>query len=130
MYNGLGAESDFDQEHYELVKQEMEDGVEEVNIDNNFNVLNTDISIDEVKDAVVRAKLRKAAGVDDIPAEVLKNDSCIQMLHRLIQRCFAKGMGPEDWNRGIISPIPKSSSNDPYIPTNYRGITLISVLSM
>ena len=31
------------------------------------------------------------------------------------------------WSRGIINPIPKSPDNNPRIPLNYRGISLLSV---
>ena len=30
------------------------------------------------------------------------------------------------WLRSIIKPIPKGARKDPYIPMNYRGISLIS----
>ncbi|CAG2252315.1 unnamed protein product [Mytilus edulis] len=33
-------------------------------------------------------------------------------------------MIPELWSRGIITPIPKSSTSDPRDPMSYRGITL------
>jgi hypothetical protein len=128
IYNDTRMDAGFDEEHLQQVEQELLN-VGGIAQDHNADIslLNEPITLAEVKDAVTKAKLRKATGVDDIPAEVLKNDSCIQMLHKLIQWCFDKGIVPDEWNRGIICPIPKSSSNDPYVPTNYRGITLISV---
>ncbi len=45
--------------------------------------LNSPISKKEVKDAIVRAKLRKAAGIDGIKAEVLKNNTCIELFYKL-----------------------------------------------
>ena len=89
--------------------------------------LNKAISIDEVKSAVYKAKIRKAKGIDEIPSGVLKNPLCINMLHKLMSLAFEQGMVPQDWNRGIIHPIPKSSSNDPTDPLCYRGISLISI---
>ena len=32
------------------------------------------------------------------------------------------------WSKSIIKPIPKNSQNDPRIPLNYRGISLISTI--
>ena len=39
--------------------------------------------------------------------------------------CLDSGKIPELWRRAIIAPIPKSDQNDPRIPLNYRGISLI-----
>jgi hypothetical protein len=39
--------------------------------------INGPITRDEVLQAVLRAKLRKAVGIDDIPADVLKNDVAV-----------------------------------------------------
>jgi hypothetical protein len=51
-------------------------------------ILNSAITRTEVEDAGTRAKLRKVTGVDDIPAEALKNASCIDILHKIINFCF------------------------------------------
>ena len=32
------------------------------------------------------------------------------------------------WSKSIVKPIPKNSQNDPRIPLNYRGISLISTV--
>ena len=38
--------------------------------------------------------------------------------------------GPDyTWLRAIVNPIPKRSGKDPYVPSNYRGISLLSCLS-
>ena len=116
----------FDEEHLQSISNDVNVG-NEVQIGNNSASLNVPITIDEVRKAIGRAKARKARGVDDIPAEVLKNDMCIDMLHKIITIAFKKGLVPSDWQRGIIHPIPKSSSKDPRDPLNYRGITLISI---
>ena len=42
---------------------------------------------------------------------------------------FDKGMVPSTWLRSIVNPIPKGSGKDPYVPLNYRGISLLSCLS-
>ena len=33
------------------------------------------------------------------------------------------------WSHGIINPIPKSRDNNPRVPLNYRGISLLPVTS-
>ncbi|CAC5414589.1 unnamed protein product [Mytilus coruscus] len=85
------------------------------------------ISREEVLQAVLRAKLRKAAGIDDIPVEVLKNDTAVNLLFQIISGCFNIGRVLTQWTSGIINPILKQGTDDERQPLNYRGITLISV---
>ena len=95
------------------------------NIDNNiFHVFNRDIVLDEVLIALKEAKNGKAPGYDELPVEVLKNEASAKMLLRLFNICFKNGVIPEAWKKGIINPIPKSSTTDPRDPLGYRGITL------
>ncbi|VDH94851.1 Hypothetical predicted protein [Mytilus galloprovincialis] len=72
--------------------------------------LNEPITRCEVEKAVSRLKLRKAAGIDNIPAEVLKNKTCIDMLQNIINFCFENGVSPLEWKQGIINPIVKPNS--------------------
>jgi hypothetical protein len=87
-------------------------------------VLNDNISILEVVKAVNDAKRYKACGFDCIPSDVLKNDCSIMYMHSLFNICFTNGTIPTVWGKGIITPIPKSSTNDPRDPSKYRGIML------
>ena len=87
--------------------------------------LNAPITRDEVKASIYKAKLRKACGNDGIPADVLRNDICIDLLHSLITNAFDLGQVPDEWMKSIINPIYKS--DDPRDPLNYRPISLISV---
>jgi hypothetical protein len=48
---------------------------------------------------------------------------------KLFAALFDKGMAPSIWFRAIVNPIPKGSGKDPYIPINYRGISLVSCIS-
>ncbi|CAC5398783.1 unnamed protein product [Mytilus coruscus] len=89
--------------------------------------LNAPITRYEVEKAVSRLKLRKAAGIDNIPAEVLKNKTCIDMLQKIINFCFENGVSPLEWKQGIINPIVKPNSTDVRLPLSYRWITLLSV---
>ena len=36
---------------------------------------------------------------------------------------------PSVWLQAIIAPIPKGGNKDPFIPTNYIGIRLLSVVN-
>lgn len=69
--------------------------------------------------AVEHAKMRKAAGYDEIPAEVLKNDSAIDLLYVICSGCFELRKVPEHWTSGIVNSILKPGTNDKRLPTNY-----------
>ena len=75
--------------------------------------------------SVYNARARKAPGPDEIPSEVLRDDSCIDILFRIIKYCFDDGMVPNDWTLGIINPIIKGG--EPNNPLNYRAISLLSL---
>ena len=104
-------------------------GLSRDNIENsNDHIFDEPISVFEVQQAVKEAKLNKASGIDDIPAEVLKNDTAISSLHILYNAVFTEGTIPTEWGKGVINPIPKSSTTDPRDPLQYRGITLASCM--
>ena len=65
-------------------------------------------------------------GIDEIPVEVLCNEMCITFMTRLFNKCYADGVYPTLWKRGIINPIPKGnlSGDNMCNPALYRGITL------
>ena len=90
------------------------------------NIENPRDNYEEVRKSVYEAKLRKASGIDNIPAEVLRNETCIDLLFKIISYAFANGRVPNEWSKGIIKPLPKS--DDLRNPLNYRPITIISIL--
>ena len=96
-------------------------------ISNDF--LNGNISLEEVEKVLNRLKNNKACGFDCIPNEVLKNKDVKTVLHKLFDLYFKYGKVPSIWLKTIISPIPKSSTKDPHVPLNYRGISLISCVA-
>lgn len=57
-------------------------------------------------------KVWKAPGFDEIPNELLKNDVAIAMIHSLFNRCFLTGKLSDDWSKGIISPVPNTSTTE------------------
>ena len=103
----------------------MQNGVPNV-LNYDISDLNVEISRSEVKDAVYRAKLGKAVGIDEIPSEILRNETCIDLLYSIIKYCFSEGHVPREWLTSVIMPIPKPKT-DPLDPLTYRPISLISV---
>ena len=109
-----------------LVKSRLEETCVPLN---NDHMLNATISLAEVQSIVAKLKRGKASGIDSIPNEVLKCKSILNFLHALFQACFDSGCVPSIWQKSIIRPIPKSADKDPFVPLNYRGISLISCVS-
>ena len=91
--------------------------------------LNKPITATEVQKIIQKLKNKKAVGIDRIPNEVLKNAKATQILTLLFNQCFKCGIVPTQWKQAIIHPIPKGEENDPKIPLNYRGISLLSCIS-
>ena len=90
--------------------------------------LNSDIKKEEVCTALKLAKSGKSVGIDNIPNEILKCTHIEDVLHVLFNKCFHYGMVPSIWSQTLISPIAKPGK-DPRIPTNCRGISLVSTIS-
>ena len=84
---------------------------------------------EEIKKALREQNIGKAAGIDNIPPEILKED--MEMTIEILQPLFAKIWKtksiPEDWKRGLLVKIPKNG--DITNCNNWRGITLLSVPS-
>ncbi|CAG2220663.1 unnamed protein product [Mytilus edulis] len=88
------------------------------------DLLDNEITFDEVHNIVMNSKNNKSPGVDLIQSELCKNFLVICTLTKLFNLCFKSGKIPNTWNKGIINPIPKCSTSDPRDPLSYRGITL------
>ena len=88
--------------------------------------LNQIISVDEVRKVVSKLKNKKSTGIDLIPNEILKREEVEDLLCALFNSCFNSGLVPSVWVRALVKPIPKGADKDPYIPLNYRGISLLS----
>ena len=90
-----------------------------------YSSLNAPITREEVRKAIYKMKNGKASCIDEITAEVLMNDTCIDILYKIIFYCFSNSEISTEWSHGIINPIHKSDC-DPRDPLGYRP--LISVL--
>ena len=85
------------------------------------------INEEEVSKAICRLKNGKAAGIDGVSAELLKNggQTVIERLTKLCNEVWRKQTVPEDWKNGIIIPLPKKGNLTDC--NNWRGITLLSI---
>ena len=87
------------------------------------------ITEEEVKEAINRLKNGKAAGHDNVKAEMIKTlgESGIKILTAILNKAWNLGSIPTDWEVGIIILIfKKGNARD---CKNYRGITLLSIAS-
>lgn len=91
--------------------------------------LNKTIDINEIRNIVLKNKDGKSTGIDQLPNEVLKNDTVIKALHKMFNFIFENHKIPTIWKKAIIYPILKDPNSDHRIPLNYRGISLLSVIS-
>ena len=107
--------------------------VEEAEIDqkevSDMNINYNDITKTEIKAALKSLKNGKAAGCDDIPAEILKSDltTSTNVLYDLFKKIWKTEQVPNDWRTGLLVKIPKKG--DLSKCENWRGITLLCTIS-
>ena len=131
LYNLNRDSQNYDQQFYDKIVREkvfLEDRMLDPLYEENTS-LNASIMRSEVEKVVNRAKNGKSVGFDKIPYEILKFPIIIDVLHSLFNLCFDTGILPSIWRKAMISPIPKDDTKDKRIPLNYRGISLLSVVS-
>jgi hypothetical protein len=77
----------------------------------------------EIIEAIKTMKKGEAAGIDNIPAEILQVDPHLstEMLYPLFLDIWKEERFPKDWKEGIIVKIPKRG--DYRNCNNWRGIT-------
>ena len=91
--------------------------------------INSNITLDEVVAAILKAKKLSACGIDKIPYDVLKFPPVIAVIHKLFQLIVDTSIIPSVWRQSIICPILKDPSSDRSVPMNYRRISLLSCIS-
>jgi len=117
----------FNAEFYNVITNDLHNMEDEITLDA-FPELNLSFTLDEVRKIISEAKVGKAAGIEGIPNEVLKNLMSIEMLFTFFNKVFQAGITPSLWKLGIIKPLPKGSLTDPKVPLQYRGIALLSTI--
>ena len=93
------------------------------------NILNRNFNLHEVKAMIAKLKDKKAAGIDTMMSELLKNldEPTLNMIVKIMNKIFDTGQFPEEWAVGIIVILFKGGEKSDI--NNYRGITLLSLES-
>ncbi len=99
---------------------------EQVNHKHSDEFLNRDLGREEVLKAIENAEFKKAFDIDELPNMVLKATSLFDLLYCLLKTCFDHSIVPSVWFKSIITPILKSPKDDPKVPLNYQGMSLLS----
>ena len=92
--------------------------------------LDSRITRDEIDWAIKTTQNRKASGIDGIPAQFIKefwNTNKVILLS-LFNDIFETGIYPKVWSTAILQPIYKHKG-DINLPSNYRGISLLPIMS-
>ena len=93
-----------------------------------LDILNRVISVEETKQVIIILKNSKAAGMDKIIPELLKelDENFIDLIAQILNIIFGSGNFPEEWAlRKIVILFKEGTKSD---LNNYRGITLLSTL--
>ena len=82
----------------------------------------------DVRRAIGRLKMGKAAGIDGITAEMLKfgGEVVIDWMHLICNSAWEQGVVPEEWMRAIMVPVYKGKGCKDEC-SSYRGISLLSI---
>ncbi len=128
------------QYHFQALGQSKHTGETEI-LDSNLlsqasllnkdDILDDDLTLEEIARAVSSLKKKKSSGADGITAEHLKygGPSITVWLKRIFNAILALETIPSSLNSGLISPIFKGKGRDPLDPNRYRGITVTSVIA-
>lgn len=85
----------------------------------------TEPTINEVRTAIKKLKNNKAAGIDDMPGEIVKygGERLVEEIFELIREIWNKEQIPMEWTESVIIPIFKKGDKSEC--SNYRGISLL-----
>ena len=88
------------------------------------------VTPDEVFHLINALDTNKASGSDNISAFILKAtaESIAEPLAKLFTLSLSKGTFPKLWKTAGIVPIPKSTNKSTSDPTEYRSISLLSIV--
>ena len=104
------------------IDEEVKNATEDLNITREL------ISKNEIKKGLTSLSNNKAAGLDCLPAELLKcgGDAMVEELTNISNIVWKTGKVPDEWKCGVIVKLPKKG--DLGSCDNWRGITLLVIV--
>lgn len=87
-------------------------------------------SLQELENALSKAKDNKAAGLDNLPVELYKNfdDVNKRALLKIFNACWLEGIFPKTWKIAKLIVIRKAGDRDWSDPAAYRPISLLPTI--
>jgi len=118
----------YDQEHRNTVERDI---AHRLNNQGDIDDILVKFSVDEVRCMCQSLRKHKAAGWDSICAEhlIYGGDTLYKLLTLVFNHISRSHNVPQHIKKGIIAPIPKGKDRNMLSKDNYRGITLLSVVS-
>ena len=116
-------------EKHDCSQTQAKDDVQGSNSKRFIPELDNPITEQEVRQAIKNLKTGKASGLDNICAEFLKyaENFVVPFLTKLFNKLYDTSYFPLDWCKSVIIPLFKKGEDSN--PDNYRGISLLSVVS-
>lgn len=89
-----------------------------------------DLEEEEVRNAILALKKKKAPGPDSIKAEILQAivSEITPDLTKVYNKCLRSGKFPNIWKQAEVVIIYKGDDKDPSLPKSYRPICLLNIL--
>lgn len=126
-------------EYFSTVGQNLADEIETGHNDgssvldsvvwNEHSIFLTPATENEILSLVISVQLKKAAGIDNIPASVIKNcsETIVPVLTTILNGCISNGIYPDALKTARVVPIFKAGSKKAI--DNYRPISVLPVLN-
>jgi len=101
-------------------------GTKQIELIENLEDINQDITTQEIMEAIKELHLFKAQGPDDIHNQMIKHGgmAMVESLQLLFNWSYRIGYFPVKWKQFFIAPIPKPDKDQ-----NHRPISLISCVA-
>ena len=122
LYNFTLQQGQFDDNFYEFCNENVPENADYL------HQLDESFTVEEVKKVINNSKKNKSVGLDNLPYEVFKGNSSFNILALLFNKIYEYNLVPSLWHMSVVKPIPKNSLTDPFIPLQYRGISLLSTV--
>lgn len=102
-----------------------QEGEEEGPMEEVYQMMEEELGEEEIRQAMMKLKLKKAAGIDGIPMEAWRFAGAMvkKGLVDILQQIWKEGEIPGDWKKSVIVPLHKKG--DVEKTGNYRGISLL-----